>query len=347
MKENVFGNNLKRLRKKKNLTQKDLGDLIHYSDKNISKWEQGKSLPEDDETIETLAKILEVDKKQLFEEHSNNFFKSKIFKIIFMNICAILIFLFIFFYFTRTKAYTIQTDNKNVFIENGNFIISNSYINFSINNVDTDSLEEIESIELYKYKNNNSDPILLHRTTSFPIYINQDNISKHIMKNLINDIVVLKINYKNNTEQNIRLSFKKSSNKFSDEEKTRGRTVKENDLYSSSKSAEEYLTKIGFVYQYNSYVREIDENMYISYNKGSYLRYNIEENKRIKVLTMSITKNYLSVTESYSNKDKNTMEELDISKYKAKDCLEIECKSDEDYIGYLIFLKDRINSFEK
>lgn len=346
MKENVFGNNLKRLRKKKNLTQKDLGDLIHYSDKNISKWEQGKSLPEDDETIETLAKILEVDKKQLFEEHSNNFFKSKIFKIIFMNICAILIFLFIFFYFTRTKAYTIQTDNKNVFIENGNFIISNSYINFSINNVDTDSLEEIESIELYKYKNNNSDPILLHRTTSFPININENNVNKNVMRNLLKEIIILRINYKNNTEQNIKLTFKATDNKYGNEEKTRGRTVKENDLYSSSKSAEEYLTKIGFVKDSNSYVNYIDEDMYISYNKKSLIQYVINNKEYRKNYTLLLNNNDFSLTTISYEDGKTKTKSLDISKYKAKDCLEIECKSDEDYIGYLIFLKDRINSFE-
>lgn len=35
------GNFLKKLRKSKNLTQQQLGELINYSDKNISKWENG------------------------------------------------------------------------------------------------------------------------------------------------------------------------------------------------------------------------------------------------------------------------------------------------------------------
>ena len=65
MKEIDKGNYLKELRNKNNLTQKDLGDLIHYSDKNISKWEMGKSFPKDDKTLTALASALGVSKKDL------------------------------------------------------------------------------------------------------------------------------------------------------------------------------------------------------------------------------------------------------------------------------------------
>lgn len=45
MKEDVLRNNLVSLRKKKGLTQKELADKLNYSDKVISKWERGESVP--------------------------------------------------------------------------------------------------------------------------------------------------------------------------------------------------------------------------------------------------------------------------------------------------------------
>lgn len=36
-----------------------------------------------------------------------------------------------------------------------------------------------------------------------------------------------------------------------------------------------------------------------------------------------------------------------ISEYKSKDCYKEKCNTEEDYVGYLIFLKDKISSYEK
>lgn len=47
--------NLIRLRKTKKLTQMDLADNIGYSDKTVSKWETGESVP----NVETLCKLAE------------------------------------------------------------------------------------------------------------------------------------------------------------------------------------------------------------------------------------------------------------------------------------------------
>lgn len=41
----IVGKNLVRLRKAKGLTQQQLADLLHYSDKSISKWELGYAIP--------------------------------------------------------------------------------------------------------------------------------------------------------------------------------------------------------------------------------------------------------------------------------------------------------------
>ena len=49
----IIGENLANLRKEKSLTQLELADYFNYSDKAISKWEKGDTLPD----VETLYKL--------------------------------------------------------------------------------------------------------------------------------------------------------------------------------------------------------------------------------------------------------------------------------------------------
>lgn len=43
-----FSTNLRILRMEKNLTQKELADLLKYSEKTVSKWECGACIPDID-----------------------------------------------------------------------------------------------------------------------------------------------------------------------------------------------------------------------------------------------------------------------------------------------------------
>ena len=54
------GKNISELRKKKGLTQQELGDKLFVTDKAVSKWERGLSLP-DISILEKLADILDTD----------------------------------------------------------------------------------------------------------------------------------------------------------------------------------------------------------------------------------------------------------------------------------------------
>lgn len=64
----VIAKNIQDLRKKNGLTQIELADKLNYSDKVISKWERGISLP-DAITLFNLAKIFNVNINYFFEEH--------------------------------------------------------------------------------------------------------------------------------------------------------------------------------------------------------------------------------------------------------------------------------------
>ena len=54
--EKAFSINVRRLRKKLNMTQKALADAILYSEKTVSKWETEGSIP----SVETLFKIASI-----------------------------------------------------------------------------------------------------------------------------------------------------------------------------------------------------------------------------------------------------------------------------------------------
>lgn len=62
----MIGNKIAQLRKQKNLTQKDLAEMLNVSDKVVSKWETEKSLP-DVETMLKLSKVLDVSISELYD----------------------------------------------------------------------------------------------------------------------------------------------------------------------------------------------------------------------------------------------------------------------------------------
>ncbi len=118
MKKISKGEYLSELRKKKNLTQKDLGDLIHYSDKNISKWEMNKSFPEDEKTLSALAEVLGVTVKDLERGGRKPLFETLYFKVIVILVVLVAVLVSAITLFNKTFVYIIKTDNKDIYIEN-------------------------------------------------------------------------------------------------------------------------------------------------------------------------------------------------------------------------------------
>lgn len=66
---NTIQENLKRIRKEKGMTQEELAQKLYVTRQLISKWEQGKSLP-NIESVEQLAQILEVSIDDLIDDES-------------------------------------------------------------------------------------------------------------------------------------------------------------------------------------------------------------------------------------------------------------------------------------
>ena len=65
--ENIqFGRFVAQLRKEQNLTQKELAERLHVTDKAVSKWETGKGFP-DLKLLEPLAQVLNVSLVELLQ----------------------------------------------------------------------------------------------------------------------------------------------------------------------------------------------------------------------------------------------------------------------------------------
>jgi len=67
--KNIIANNLMALRKSNKLTQLELAEKLNYSDKAISKWERGESLP-DIILLKSLADMYGVTVDYLMQEHT-------------------------------------------------------------------------------------------------------------------------------------------------------------------------------------------------------------------------------------------------------------------------------------
>lgn len=186
------GKFLYELRKRKKLTQQELGELIHYTDKNISKWERGVSFPNNPNVLQDLAKIFDVSIEELmygeFKTNKNereirenfvskykndyNLYKKKISIILTLFLLFIVIgMISIYFIFIRNsiRAYTISldTDNKIVGEVNSTLLITNkiNILNFSKLNLKEE--KTIDNIILY-FKNDDNKKMycLEERTTT-------------------------------------------------------------------------------------------------------------------------------------------------------------------------------------
>lgn len=78
MNQNGIGEFIQSVRKEKNLTQKDLADAIGVSDKTVSKWENGNSVP-DTTLLKPLCNLLDISVNELLsgkrlppEDYSEN-----------------------------------------------------------------------------------------------------------------------------------------------------------------------------------------------------------------------------------------------------------------------------------
>ena len=239
VKEYSFAKYISDLRVKRNLTQKALAEKIQVSDRTISKWENGLTVP-DLHNIRAICKELGVSansvvlEKSTLGDHIRNFFRFlfKIRKYIFNNIIKLIlliIFILLLIYFINNynalNIYILNYDSDDIKISNGYFIRSKSLNILVIDNIELINNEDISSlqVELYTlvnsdkvvlYESNDLDDIFIEELTGYPDVLH-DDVLKAITKNVYLTITTYnEFNEKNTYDCTI--SFKKnfSNNKI-------------------------------------------------------------------------------------------------------------------------------------
>ena len=121
MNQNEFGKLIKEIRKKNNLTQKDLADKYNVTYQAVSKWENGKNMP-DVSLIKEISKDFNVSMDDLLEGKYNTNNKKKYIKWIIVGIIIVILVIILIILFNKSSDFEFKTLSSNC----DNFDISGS-----------------------------------------------------------------------------------------------------------------------------------------------------------------------------------------------------------------------------
>lgn len=208
MKDESFAYQINKIREDNNLTQKEFADLLGVSDRTISKWENGLSVP-DGISIRKIcnqlgisANALVLEKKTLLDyiRYSLKCI-GKFLKFLWHNILVIIfiiVFLLLLLFFINNynavNIYTLNYNNgDNINIERGYFIkskvrsfllidnISITKIDYDIKSIDVELYTLVNADKITIYKSDNLDDIVIEELNDYPTILKADIIDS--MKN--------------------------------------------------------------------------------------------------------------------------------------------------------------------
>lgn len=206
-----FANTIYNIRKERDITQKELADLIGVSDRTISKWENGSTVP-DLETIKKLCNELGISPDSIVKSEKNykdrlqdfkrmvgkflNYILKNIFLIGFIVVFILLLAYFINNYNT-IRIYNLTYESENITFEDGYFFKTKVLNIITINNI---NLEKINyeptstKIEIYTYLNGDKH-VIYESDTLNNIYIEEsksysDLLTKDVIENIKNNLYI-------------------------------------------------------------------------------------------------------------------------------------------------------------
>ena len=211
VKSTEFATTIYRIRQERKLTQKEIGDIIGVSDRTISKWENGTTVP-DLCQIRNICKKLEISpslliksEKKLRDNITNlrrgigkilNYILHNIFLITFILVFILLLLYFINNY-NSIKIYDLKYDSENVIMKHGHFFQTKSVNILTIENISLNKIKynPIEiNLELYTFVN--GDKKLLYKSDNLDnIYIEEnksgsDLLSKDVIENIKRNLYI-------------------------------------------------------------------------------------------------------------------------------------------------------------
>lgn len=190
VKSTEFANTIYRIRQERKLTQKDLGEIIGVSDRTISKWENGTTVP-DLCQIRNICRKLEISpsllikSEKIFKDGMTDF-KRKVGKILnyllhnIFLIGFIIVFILLLLYFINNfnavKIYNLKFDSENIYLNHGYFFKTKTVNILTIENIELRKIDyeptEVE-VELYTYVNGDK-KVLYNSNTLNNIYLEEN-----------------------------------------------------------------------------------------------------------------------------------------------------------------------------
>jgi len=236
VKSTKFANTIYSIRRDRNLTQKDLADLIGVSDRTISKWENGTTVP-DLCQIRNICKKLEIYPSLLIKSEKKfkdnmSFIKMKLGKalnylihnifLIGFIIAFILLLIYFINNFNSVKIYDLKYESDKVSFENGYFLKTKVTNILVINDIRINKIKyEPTEIKLELYTLVNGDKKILYKADNLnSIFIeenksNTDLLSKDTIENIKRNLqltITTKDEYDNIYTYECQLTFKEKFN---------------------------------------------------------------------------------------------------------------------------------------
>lgn len=222
MDQKKIGNYIMHLRKKHKISQEELASKVFVSRQAISKWETGKTKP-DNNSLKLLSETFNVDVSELLLGKKLNVLEKMNFSLLLVNnydkehkkvifftaVIIILLMLFLAYYFFNTfntiKVYKINFNDNDFKINDGIFVTTREKIYFNIGTIESE--KEIISLEL-KYKDKlicktDDTNIALYEYYGYNEYFSYKEID-----DMINNLY-LNITYEDDEQKNIKLNVVK------------------------------------------------------------------------------------------------------------------------------------------
>ena len=353
------GQFLQQLRKEKGITQQELGELIYYSDKAISKWELGKSLPNNPETLEKLAEIFDVSIEELLygerkDKNNQNLISTNLTNVykkdykkhrktlhslLLISLLLIIIsMLSIYLIFIKGKIsyYSLSGITENFIMENSTLLLTNKVDILNFKEVVPKGNEKINYIKVY-YDDDRTNQIIF-KGINDNYYIEEINgYEEYNLDGITNSKLFVEINYDDNKIDimEIQLQEKYINNTIFNKKVDK---ISEDDSKSVPNSFSEKIISEGFELIDNNYEKSLNKNTKIYYTEPSDIII-ISNNKEYKeTLNCDLEYNEIIYEKIYnSGKTENKIYNIkkNLSDFNSKDNLD----DLNDYITYISYLK--------
>jgi transcriptional regulator with XRE-family HTH domain len=348
------------LRKKKNLTQKELGDLIHYTDKNISKWERGISFPNNPNVINKLAEVFEISVEELMYgelrietneieirenfagQYKDNYnkYRKNIFIILFSFLVFIIISLIsIYMVFIRNSisVYSLVTDDSAFDELNSTIVITNKLNILSFTKINN---EDINLIYLYYIdKQGNKKEIFKGENANY--YIEEKrNYEEYFLEKLIKNKIYLEISYSNNEKTDvIEMNAERKYINDSIFPKNVDSSIEINKELVNKKLTDK-ISLLGFTNKNGFYEKKINKNAIMTIDPDT-MNLFVEINKD-NVLER-ISNNYSTNSILYEKLENGEIvQNMELKISDKQDCQIKECNSINDYAMYINYINNEL-----